>query len=109
MEVVVNIDELTYKVLKYESKNGTLNCWEEMIANGIPLQKELGRWEEVWDKDHLTMCAYECSKCEVFSNTIPNYCPNCGMKMENGKEVKVIYRMPLPESEDKDDISIHGT
>lgn len=39
MQVVINIDKLTYKVLQTELRNGTLNTWETIIAKGIPLQK----------------------------------------------------------------------
>ncbi len=98
IKLVINIDEEYYELIKYDVKRCGNNYKPfVLIANGIPHSKECGRWKEVWDKDHLTMIAYECSKCEVFSNTTPNYCPNCGMKMENGKEVKVIYRMPSLE------------
>lgn len=39
MQVVIDIDEITYKLLSYELRNGTLNTWEETIAKGKPLPK----------------------------------------------------------------------
>lgn len=37
MKIVIDIDEITYKLLYYSLRNGVLNTWEETIAKGKPL------------------------------------------------------------------------
>lgn len=46
-----------------------------------------GRWLPVPSSDMVTGKAYSCSECEKmrFGSFKPNYCPNCGAKMD--KEV----------------------
>ena len=43
-----------------------------------------GRWIAVPSSDMVTGKAYECSECRKmrFGSFKPNYCPNCGAKMD---------------------------
>ena len=39
MKIVIDIDEITYKLLCHSLRNGVLNTWEEIIAKGKLLPK----------------------------------------------------------------------
>ena len=50
-----------------------------------------GKWIEVWDKDHLIILAYKCSECGSMRNTKTSYCADCGAKMEEVKNERVVH------------------
>ena len=50
-----------------------------------------GRWEDWWPGIGLIMTGeemlYRCSVCDAKYSTVENkYCPNCGAKMDGGKQ-----------------------
>ena len=46
-----------------------------------------GRWVAVPSSDMMTGKAYKCSECKKmrYGSWMPNYCPNCGAKMDGDK------------------------
>ena len=47
-----------------------------------------GRWVAVPSFDVMTGKAYKCSECNKmrYGSFMPNYCQNCGAKMDGGKD-----------------------
>lgn len=49
-----------------------------------------GRWvekeEKLWNLERPVVTGWECSECGVWGHYTYNYCPNCGAKMDGGKE-----------------------
>lgn len=65
MKVLIEINELSYKMLRHELRNGTLNAWEEIIANGTPLPKGHGRLVDENEVDGLRYKYFDFSDNEV--------------------------------------------
>ena len=62
------------------------------FLNSIPDTKaepvRHGRWEGLWngccgiDQMHCSVCRHEIRYTDGFKRGMPNYCPNCGAKMD---------------------------
>lgn len=61
------------------------------IPDADVAQVRHGRWEEWWPGIDLIMTGeemlYRCSVCDAKYSTVESkYCPNCGAKMDGGKQ-----------------------
>lgn len=59
---------------------------EKKSADVAPARR--GRWIAVPSSDMMTGKAYKCSECNKmrYGSFMPNYCQNCGAKMDGGSE-----------------------
>lgn len=63
------------------------NAINELLPNVAPVRH--GRWEGVWNgglpripQMHCTLCNKQIHYTDGFLHGFPNYCPNCGAKMD---------------------------
>lgn len=78
----------------YGSDREVYDAWEEILdsISAIPVSDVApvvhGRW--IFDSDNEYVSHYHCDKCgeeidlcnEIYTEQTPNYCPNCGAKMD---------------------------
>lgn len=83
-EQSIGIRKWQYKAIQW-----TLQALIKQLNNGtIPVIEaepvRHGRWVPVPSSDTVMGRAYTCSECEKmrFGSFKPNYCPNCGAKMD---------------------------
>ena len=82
-------DKIDSLLDEYLFRGGTLREWIDKIKRGEVRAERHGRWIETNDD---TM--KRCTKCDVihliaqYPHGNANYCPNCGAKMDGGKDDK---------------------
>ena len=96
MKIIIDIPETAYNsICKDESL--TLTGWVvDAIRNGKPLLKEqrTGKWVGIeydgYSDGHPVYDVWECSNCheehEGDYDSLPRYCPNCGVRMKGEKK-----------------------
>lgn len=63
--------------------------WQRAHSKGLFIineEKPTGEWYKCFDKKDYFR-GYKCSKCEMLSKGLFNFCPNCGAYMWGGKNV----------------------
>lgn len=94
---VAEVDEIRVDILKIsiENQETVLNisiCGKPNEVK-VPFSKEVaevvhGQWIAVPSSDMMTGKAYKCSECGKmrYGSFMPNYCQNCGTKMDGGAD-----------------------
>ena len=97
VEVVVKIPKFVYDMTKAQKKviDADIEIVGKAISEGTVLPK--GYWIDEADREyaHFGRHTYKCSECDKYAEYFvsgtenwwdsekPNYCPNCGAKMED--------------------------
>ena len=73
-----DVEDILSAVITYLSEQPTVDAVEVVH----------GHWIPVPSSDMMTGKAYKCSECGKmrYGSYMPNYCPNCGAKMDLRKE-----------------------
>jgi hypothetical protein len=91
---VANLFEMSEYPHPYpQGKPIRLRDIKEKLKQVPPVQPKTGHWEPMWYDGYADGCpvweAWDCSECGYEHNgledTLTNYCPNCGVKMESEK------------------------
>jgi hypothetical protein len=76
----------------YENIMGSLSQlqWLNAIIEAQPTVDAVevvhGEWGEIYTCHGERLWGYRCSQCEADNSEKSNYCPNCGAKMDGGKD-----------------------
>ena len=85
------VEELSHDFDDRDELNGVYSCLAEIQSAPTIDPESLrphGKWEDACYYHDRPLC-YECSNCGLKLMYKPNYCPNCGAKMEINNEESI--------------------
>lgn len=83
MQIVIDIDESYYELVKHDVEHGNDFLPYKLLANGTPLTK--GHWIVHPKGVYAHLVCDKCLSCAPY-DCKTNYCPNCGADMREVEE-----------------------